>query len=119
MTLVPCGSLTAISSLVGLDRFDVRKLEEGTADVEWLAGVATRHNAILSAAARCGPLLPLRLGTMFHTRASMLWRVATHETRIAEFLQSLGDRLEWAVKVFSDEAPGTAGPARTAAGQWR
>ncbi len=97
------GRLVALASRVGLDRFDLAKLQAGTTDVPWLRDVAVRHSAILTEAAKCGPLLPLRLGVVFHSRDSLLDKVAHHEGRVAEFLQSLGDRHEWAVKVYLDE----------------
>jgi hypothetical protein len=97
------GQLGALASRVGLDRFDLAKLQAGTTDLPWLSDVAIRHNAILTEAAKCGPLLPLRLGTVFHCRDSLLEKVGHHEDRVAEFLRSLGDRHEWAVKVYLDE----------------
>jgi hypothetical protein len=101
--LAPCGQLGALASRVGLDLFDLTKLQAGTTDVPWLSDVAVRHSAILTEAAKCGPLLPLRLGVVFHCRDSLLSKVARHQDRVAEFLQSLGDRREWAVKVYLDE----------------
>ena len=108
--LAACGPLAAITSRVGLDRFDLAKLQEGTADVPWLSGVAIRHNAIVSEAASHGPLLPLRLGVVFCSRDSLLAKVARHGTRVADFLRSLGDRREWAVKVYLDQAVAEQGP---------
>jgi hypothetical protein len=101
---VPCGPLAALASRVDLDRFDLRKLEQGTTDVPWLSTVAVRHDAVVCEAARRGPLLPLRIGAVFQSRDSMLAKLARHETRVLEFLQSLGDRREWTVKVYFDEA---------------
>jgi len=101
--LARCGQLAALASRVGLDRFDLTRLQAGTTDLPWLSEVAVRHNAILTEAAKCGPLLPLRLGTVFHGRDSLLEKVAQHQVRVVEFLRSLGDRHEWAVKVYLDE----------------
>jgi len=102
--LAQCSRLAALTSCVGLDRFDLAKLQEGTTDVQWLSDVAVRHNAIVSEAAASGALLPLRLGVLFQSRASMLAKVARHEPRVAEFLRFLGDRREWAVKVYLDQS---------------
>ncbi len=100
---LPCGQVAALASRVGLDRFDLAKLQEGTADVTWLSDVAVRHNAIVSEAAAAGAVLPLRLGVLFQSRDSMLAKLARHEPRVAEFLRFLGDRREWAVKVYLDQ----------------
>jgi hypothetical protein len=98
------GTLIALASQVGLDHFDLSKLEEGTADVPWLSEIAIRHDAIVSAAARHAAILPLRLGTVFHSQDSLLAKVARHEQRVAEFLAWLADRREWTVKIYLDEA---------------
>jgi hypothetical protein len=103
---VPCGPLAALASRVDLDRFDLAKLEEGTTDVAWLSEVAVRHDWIVREAMRSGPLLPMRLGTVFHSRHSMLAKLVRHEAEVAGFLRWLGDRREWSVKVYLDETPG-------------
>jgi len=104
VALIFFGQLAALASLVGLDNFDPSKLQEGTTDVKWLAEVAVRHNEILSDLARRWPVLPLRLGTLFESRASLLAKMAQYEDWAADFLRRLGDRREWAVKVYLDEA---------------
>ncbi len=100
---VPCGQLAALASRVGLDRFDLTKLQEGATDVQWLSEVARRHSAIVAEAANCGPLLPLRLGVVFQSRDSLQEKLARLGDRVADFLRLLGDRREWAVKVYLDE----------------
>jgi hypothetical protein len=100
---LPHGQVAGLASRVGLDRFDLAKLQEGTADAKWLSDVAVRHNAIVSEAAASGPVLPLRLGVLFQSRDSLLAKLARHGHRVAEFLRFLGDRREWAVKVYLDQ----------------
>jgi hypothetical protein len=97
---IPCGPLAALASRVDLDRFDLRKLEEGTADVPWLSSVAVRHDEVVREAAGRGAALPLRVATLFQSRESLVAKVACHEGCIREFLQSLGDRREWTVKIY-------------------
>ena len=95
------GSTAAVASRVGLDRFDVKKLEGGTAeDIGWLNQVAVRHHDIVRQAAESSPVLPLRLGTIFLSRASLLAAAARARDTVADFLRTLGDRQEWAVKLF-------------------
>jgi hypothetical protein len=101
--LVRCGQLAALSSRVGLDQFDPAKLQQGTADVPWLTKVAVRHNEIIAALARHWPVLPMRLGIFFASRSSLIAKLAPYEASAVEFLQHLGDRQEWAVKVYVDE----------------
>ena len=101
--LVRCGQLAALTSRVGLDQFDLAKLQEGTADLPWVSQVAVRHNEIIGAAARRWPVLPMRLGTLFQSRASLVAKVARCEADAVEFLRQLEDRQEWAVKIYVDE----------------
>jgi hypothetical protein len=100
--LIPCGQLAALASRVGLDEFDVAKLEEGSADLPWLSQVAVRHNEIIAAAAQDSPVLPMRLGALFQSRSSLIDKMARHETDAAKVLRGLEGRQEWAVKVYVD-----------------
>ena len=101
--LVPCAQLAAVASRVGLDQFDLTKLEDGTADIRQLTEVAVRHNEIVSLVAKDRPVLPARLGTLFQSRPSLAAKLASCEEGVASFLRRLGDRKEWAVKVYLDE----------------
>jgi hypothetical protein len=101
--LLPGGELIAVMSRVGLDEFDPAKLEQGTADVEWLGKVAFEHNRIVCQVATQHPVVPLRLGALFQTESSLRAKVSQCEDRVVEFLRNLGDRREWAVKTYLDE----------------
>lgn len=99
--LIPIDSIAAVASRVGLDQFDVDKLEGRSAeDIQWLNEVAVRHNDIVRQAAQSSPVLPLRLGTIFQSRDSLLAAVTHCQQAVADFLQALGDRQEWAVKLY-------------------
>ena len=54
VALVSYGRLAALVSRVGLDVFDVKKLQEGTADVQWLSEIAVRHHEIIAASVAAG-----------------------------------------------------------------
>ncbi len=107
--MVPCGPLAAAASRVGLDEFDVAKLQQGTADLPWLSQVAVRHNEIIAALARRLAVLPMRLGTIFQSRSSLIARLKPYETGVTEFLRGLGNRQEWAVKLYLER---DASPAK-------
>jgi len=101
--LVRFGRLAAVTSRVGLDQFDLAKLQEGTADFPWLSKVAVRHNAIIVAVARNLPVLPIRMGIFFTSRSSLIAKLAPYEANTAEFLRRIEDQQEWAVKIYVDE----------------
>ena len=95
------GPIAAVASRIGLDRFDVKKLQGETAeDIGWLNQVAIRHHEIVRQAAKSSPVLPLRLGTIFRSQASLLAAAARCQETVADFLHALGDRQEWAVKLY-------------------
>ncbi len=100
--ILACGQTTAIASRVGLDQFDVRKLECDNTDVNWLSQVALRHNQIISDVFRRQPLLPLRLGALFYSRLSLLAKMEQWESIVIDFLKSTGDGQEWAAKLYLD-----------------
>lgn len=95
------GQLAALISRVGPDRFDVARLQGKSADdIKWLSRIAVRHNQIICAAARWGPVVPLRLGTLLRCRRSLQARMAAWEGTVTDFLRGLGDRQEWAAKIL-------------------
>jgi hypothetical protein len=100
--IVPCKQTAGVASRVGLDQFDVRKLERDNTDVDWLSQVAIRHNQVISDAACYQPLLPLRLGALFHSRLSLLAKIEQWESVVIDFLNSIGDCQEWAAKIYVD-----------------
>jgi hypothetical protein len=100
--LVRATEVAAVVSLVGLDQFDVTKLQGESTDVKWLSEVAVRHNQIIAQVAGDAPVLPLRLGAIFQSRSSLLASMACCQPAVAEFLHDLGDRREWAAKIYLD-----------------
>jgi hypothetical protein len=98
------GAVAAMFSVVGTDYFDPKKLEGKTAeDIAWLQQVAIRHSEVVCEAASGSPLLPLRVGTLFQSEASLLDTLTRFQATVVDFLQQLGDRQEWAVKLFLDK----------------
>ena len=110
------GSVAAVASRIGPDRFDSEKLQGRTAEeIRWLGEVAARHNQIICEAADNSAVLPLRMGTLFRSRDSLRATLARCRATVSEFLRKLGDRQEWGVKLFLrqarlDPVPVHAGP---------
>jgi hypothetical protein len=114
--LVPCGRVAALTSLVGLDQFDLKKLQSDSADLDWISRVALRHNEIVAETARRRPVLPLRMGALFRSITSLLTKLDQYQAAVDDFLQELGDRREWAAKIYLDlqdnaENPEISSPA--------
>jgi hypothetical protein len=98
--LIRYGRLAALTSRVGWDDRDLAKLQEGSADLAWVSKVAVRHHEIVGALARRRSLLPMRLGTLFRSRSSLIAKLAPCEANAAGFLRRLEDRQEWAAKLY-------------------
>ena len=98
--LIRHGRLAALISRVGWDDRDLAKLQEGSADLAWVSQVAVRHHEIVSALARDRSVLPLRMATLFRSRASLVAKLTACEANAAGFLERLEDRQEWAAKLY-------------------
>ena len=83
--ILPGGRIAAAASVVGLDQFDLTKIQEGTADVAWLSRVALRHNEIVQRLAEGGPVLPLRLATLFRGEPSLMEKLRGAKRRWPPF----------------------------------
>lgn len=110
------GPIAAVTSRVGLDKFSPERLQGKTAeDVQWLGRIATRHNEIICQAAASSAVLPLRLGTVFQSRESLQAMLVRCQSTVAKFLEQLGHRQEWGVKLYLEKrrpepVPGHIGP---------
>jgi hypothetical protein len=114
--LIREGPIAAVTSRVGLDEFAPERLQGKTAeDLRWLGEVAARHNEIICQAAASSPVLPLRLGAVFQSRDSLQAMLVRSQASVALFLQKLGNRQEWGVKLYFkklrlEAIPGHSGP---------
>jgi hypothetical protein len=99
--LLSDGHIAAVTSRVGLDRFDPERLQgRSEEEVRWVAETAARHNAIICEAADGSPVLPLRLGVVFQSRESLLATLARWRAVVTRFFEQFGDRQEWGVKLY-------------------
>jgi hypothetical protein len=110
------GPIAAVISRVNFDEFSAERLEGRTPDdMQWLNKIEVRHNAIVCQAARSSAVLPLRVGTVFRSRDSLLAALVRCQSAVARFLKQIGDRQEWEVKVYLEKrrpepVPGHNGP---------
>ena len=99
--LIREGPIAAVVSRVGLDQFAPERLQGKTAeDLRWLGEIAARHNEIICQAANSSAVLPLRLGTVFRSRESLLAMLGRCRSIVAAFLEKIGNLQEWGVKLY-------------------
>ncbi|HVW44805.1 MAG TPA: GvpL/GvpF family gas vesicle protein [Amycolatopsis sp.] len=118
---VEAAGLTAVVGDVPLDAFGEEALHRNLEDLDWLAGVARAHDAVVATVPAGGPVVPVRLATVYRDDDSVR---AMLERRAADFhraLERVTGRTEWGVKLFAAEptdepATADAGPSRRGAG---
>jgi hypothetical protein len=114
--LIREGPIAALTSRVGLDQFSPERLQGKTAeDIQWLGKIAARHNEIVCQAAASSAVVPVRLGTVFHSRDSLRAMLLRCRSTVAKFLEQLGNRQEWGIKLYLEKRrlepiPGHHGP---------
>ena len=99
---VTAAGLTAAVGTVGLDEFGEEGLRRNLEDLDWLAATARAHDAVISAIARFGPIVPMRMATVYldDDRVSRLLE-ARHDDFVAA-LRHVTARAELGVKAYAD-----------------
>ncbi|GAA3796988.1 MULTISPECIES: GvpL/GvpF family gas vesicle protein [Amycolatopsis] len=109
---VEAGELAAVVGDVPLETFGEEALHRNLEDLDWLGAVARAHDAVVGALAGAGPVVPVRLATVYRDEHGVR-RVLEHRGHeLARTLDRVAGRTEWGVKVFLEEPP-PAGRAET------
>src|SRR5262249_20862623 len=72
-------------------------------DLDWVSRCAMAHEAVVEDAARSGPVIPMKLFTLFSSDERARAHVARKRAKIARLLEFVAGRQEWAVRVSVDE----------------
>ena len=114
---ITAAGLTAIVGDVGDREYGEVALRRNLEDLDWLARTARAHHAVLAAAAERGPVVPMRLATLFASDAGV---TDTLQDRAGDFRRALSvisARSEWGVKAYAVKpADPVADPGRLASG---
>jgi gas vesicle protein GvpL/GvpF len=116
---ITAAGLTAIVGDVGDRQYGEAALRRNLEDLDWLARTARAHHAVLEAVAGRGPVVPMRLATLFASDAGV---TGTLQERAEDFrgaLNLISGRSEWGVKAYAvkpadpaeHQATGREGPA--------
>jgi hypothetical protein len=90
-------------STVSLDQYGARLIEERLRDLDWVSRCAVAHEGVVEAAARFGPVVPLKLFTLFSSDARAVAHIARDGKRLARLFELVAGREEWGVRVMFDE----------------
>lgn len=111
---VEAAGLAAAVTAVSLDEFGEEPLRRHLEDLSWLDATARMHHQVIEIIARHGPVVPMRLATVFHGGGSVADMLTQRRESFSAVLQQVTARVEWGVKVYA-APPGNA-PAAPAAG---
>jgi hypothetical protein len=122
---VPAAGLTAIVGDVPLAGFSEIALRRNLEDLAWLEATARAHHRVIAAVAQEGPVVPLRLATVYRDNAGAAAALAELGGQLRAALDRTRARKEWGIKAYAarlaepgggDPAPAEPGAGRAPAG---
>lgn len=102
--------LTALVSDVPLSEFGAHALRANMEDLDWLEATARAHHQVIETAAALGPVVPMRLATVYSDDGGVLAMLSSHAEVLRACMARISGRLEWGVKAFAEPA-GRPAPA--------
>lgn len=96
--------LAAVASAVPIEQFSGPSAEALMNDLDWIGKRVVHHEVVVERVMRYSPVFPAGFGTLFSSFASLEKFLVKHHDTILEFLESVADSEEWAVKASLDRA---------------
>ncbi|HEU5420483.1 MAG TPA: GvpL/GvpF family gas vesicle protein [Streptosporangiaceae bacterium] len=97
---VPEGGLHAVVSSVDATAFGEEALPGLLADLPRAETIGRAHHQVIESVAAVGPVVPLRLATIYPDDGTIRSLLAEHRTDLADLLATFRDTQEWGVKVY-------------------
>jgi hypothetical protein len=107
--------LAAVVSAVPLDEYGEDGLRRNLNDMAWLEEVVRAHEGVLEAVLGSGPIVPMRVCTIYDSAQHVEQMLAERAATFGELLARLAGRAEWGVKLTADRDR-VAGAARARTG---
>ncbi|MGQ0708635.1 MAG: GvpL/GvpF family gas vesicle protein [Rhodoferax sp.] len=85
--------------------------EDNLQTLSWVGARAARHEAVVERIMGASPVLPVKFGTIFRSRASLQEFLGRHREVIVAALEHLRDKAEWSVKGYLLEEDARRGVA--------
>lgn len=111
--VIAAAGLSAVVEDVGLAEFGEEALRRNLEDLAWLEAAARAHHLVIDAVAQQGPLVPMRLATVYSSDEGVTAMIAARDTDFHAALGRIRGHQEWGVKVYATRRPE---PGDTAAG---
>ena len=98
---VPAAGLVAIAGDVPLSGFSEAALRRNLEDLAWLEATARAHHRVIAAVAEDGPVVPLRLATVYRDDASTAAALAEFGGQFRSALAQTRAHKEWGIKAYA------------------
>lgn len=108
VAVVEGAGLAALVSELDADAYARENIEAGVGEVEWIAPRAAVHDAVVTWASQPGPVVPLRMWTLFADAGAVVRMLAERAPEVRPLLERLRDADEYGLRVFADGATLTA-----------
>jgi hypothetical protein len=102
------GGLWAVVADVPLERYGEHAIARGLQDLRWVSACALAHEAVVEHAAALGPVVPMKLWTIFAGDERARAHLAKARARVARVLQRVAGCQEWGVRLHLDRARAVA-----------
>ncbi len=87
-----------------LARYGAEPVERSLRDLDWVSRCAVAHEAVVEHVARTGPVIPMKIFTLFADDARALDHLRAIRTGVERVFERVAGREEWSVRVWFDEA---------------
>jgi hypothetical protein len=104
LAVVSRDGLAAVASRVPLDEYGEEALRENLNDLGWLEGVARRHDRVLGELLGGGPVVPLRICTIYRDEDQLAAMLEGRASELHGALERLDGKAEWGVKAIAEPA---------------
>lgn len=113
---VAAAGLTAVAEDVGVAEFGEEALRRNLEDLDWLEATARAHHRVIDAVAEQGPLVPMRLATVYSDDAHIAAMLNERGTDFRSALRRISGRYEWGVKAYAERQPEASDDSAVTAG---
>ena len=103
-------------------QYGAAPIERRLQDLDWVSRCAMAHEAVVEDAARSGPVVPMKLFTLFSSDDRAVAHIVRTRKKLARLFELVAGREEWGVRVSVDERVAArrraegARPAKSASG---
>lgn len=112
---IEAAGLTAVAEDVGLAEFGEEALRRNLEDLDWLEATARAHHRVIDAVALQGPLVPMRLATIYSGDAQIAAMLSERGADLRAALGRISGHEEWGVKAYANRQPGPSDESATTA----